>query len=171
GFASCWRSRAVKLAIEHWTGLHAASKHKSGQNNDDASHRQHGLRPRVCAAVSPWSRRAVDTCRWDTCRPDTCRSEPCQQEAPEEAAPCAADRRRRQRPAWPRTQRLRLESSALRPPMFDPEPNFPPLEVPDNGKCLSRALFLASVAQTSPWANTTSSTTRRAPPHLPQFST
>src|SRR5262249_37479094 len=47
--------------------------------------------------------------------------------------------------------------------MFDP-PNFPPLYVCDNGKCLSRALFLASVAQTPPLANATSFTTRRAPP-------
>src|SRR5215469_18519339 len=54
--------------------------------------------------VSPWSRRAADTCRLDTCRPDTCRSEPCQPEAPAEAAPYAAGRRRRQRSAWPRMQ-------------------------------------------------------------------
>src|SRR5215469_13451983 len=47
--------------------------------------------------------------------------------------------------------------------MFDP-PNFPPLDVPDNGKGLSRALFLASVAQTPPPANATSFTIRRAPP-------
>src|SRR5215468_2520578 len=46
--------------------------------------------------------------------------------------------------------------------MFDP-PNLPPLEAPDNGKCLSRARFLASVAQTPPPANATSFTTRRAP--------
>src|SRR5215472_13425033 len=47
--------------------------------------------------------------------------------------------------------------------MFDP-PNFPPLDVCDNGKCLSRGLFLASVAQTPPLADATSFTTRRAPP-------
>src|SRR5262249_26556749 len=53
--------------------------------------------------------------------------------------------------------------------MFDP-PNLPPLDVPDNGKCLSRALFLASVAQTPPLANATSFTTRRPPPDFAPIS-
>jgi hypothetical protein len=70
------------------------------------------LRLVLFATVSPWSRRAVDICQLDTYRPDTCQSGPCQPEAPEEAAPCAADRRRRQRSAWPRMQPLRLEFSA-----------------------------------------------------------
>src|SRR5215469_3544038 len=64
--------------------------------------REHPVGDIVC--VSPWSRRAVGTCRLELCRPDTCRSEPCQPEAPAEAAPYAAGRRRRQRSAWPRMQ-------------------------------------------------------------------
>src|SRR6266487_1251927 len=74
--------------------------------------RDRRLAARIICDVSPWSRRAVDICQLDTYRPDTCQSGPCRPEAPEEAAPCAADRRRRQRSAWPRMQPLRLEFSA-----------------------------------------------------------
>src|ERR1700745_397680 len=62
--------------------------------------------------VSPWSRRAADTCRPGTCRLASFRSEPCRPEAPEAAAPYGADRRRRQRSAWPRMQPLRVQSSS-----------------------------------------------------------